>query len=202
MRKQKMPRCSRNDRQSAASAGRLTLRKVSGGKFSRCRGSKMFTSPARPKGHAMKPQILTLGLLIGAGLPRRAGPRGDRVCAERTTIVERLAAEYGETRQAIGLASASQVVEIFASDETGSWTITVTRPDGTDLPDRGGPAFRGARRRADAGGAWRPGLSPNRPCFGRPAAAWRRSAARAGSAHQPVPDQLQRQHEQQAEDQP
>ncbi len=78
----------------------------------------------------MKPQKMTLGLLIGAAW--LAGPvhAGTPVCAERLTIVDRLADQYGETRQAIGLASASQIVEIFASDETGSWTITVTRPDG------------------------------------------------------------------------
>lgn len=32
---------------------------------------------------------------------------------------------------ATGLASAGQVVEVFASETTGTWTITVTRPDGT-----------------------------------------------------------------------
>ena len=78
----------------------------------------------------MKPQNMTLGLLIGAAV--LAGPvqAGTPACAERTSIVESLAAKYGETRQAIGLASASQIVEIFASEETGSWTIIVTRADG------------------------------------------------------------------------
>lgn len=79
----------------------------------------------------MKPQIVTLGLLVGAAFVAGAAKAETLVCAERAMIVERLAAQYGETRQAIGLASASQVVEVFASDETGSWTITVTRPDGT-----------------------------------------------------------------------
>ena len=78
----------------------------------------------------MKPQILTLGLWIGAACLAGAGHAETAVCAERATVVDRLAAEYGETRQAIGLASAHQVVEVFASEETGSWTITVTRPDG------------------------------------------------------------------------
>jgi len=79
----------------------------------------------------MKPQRVPLGLWIGAALISGAAQAETTVCADRTMIVERLAVRYGETRQAIGLASANQVVEIFASDETGSWTITVTRPDGT-----------------------------------------------------------------------
>lgn len=78
----------------------------------------------------MKPQILTLGLWIGAAALAGAAHAQEPICAERDSVVDRLAAEFGETRQAIGLASASQVVEVFASDETGSWTITVTRPDG------------------------------------------------------------------------
>ncbi len=78
----------------------------------------------------MKPHHLILGLWLGAAVSVGAAHAQQMVCAERTDVVDRLARDYGETRQAIGFASASQVVEIFASDETGSWTITVTRPDG------------------------------------------------------------------------
>lgn len=51
-------------------------------------------------------------------------------CADRETVVSRLASGYGESRQAIGIASNNAVLEVFASAETGTWTITVTRPDG------------------------------------------------------------------------
>jgi len=78
----------------------------------------------------MKPQTITLGLWIGAAALAGAGHAQTSSCAERAIVVERLAADYGETRQAIGLVSAEQVVEVFASEETGSWTITVTRADG------------------------------------------------------------------------
>lgn len=53
-----------------------------------------------------------------------------RNCAPREAVVERLAEGYGETRQSVGLGSNNAVVEVFASDETGSWTITVTMPGG------------------------------------------------------------------------
>ncbi|AMY70860.1 hypothetical protein [Frigidibacter mobilis] len=51
-------------------------------------------------------------------------------CGNRASVVERLAATYGETRRGIGLATGNAVVEVFASDATGTWTITVTLPDG------------------------------------------------------------------------
>ena len=53
-----------------------------------------------------------------------------RNCAPREAVLERLATGYGETRQSVGLGSNNAVVEVFASAETGSWTITVTMPGG------------------------------------------------------------------------
>ena len=53
-----------------------------------------------------------------------------RNCGPRTAVIERLAQGYGETRQSMGLGSNNAVVEVFASDETGSWTITVTSANG------------------------------------------------------------------------
>lgn len=51
-------------------------------------------------------------------------------CAPRQMVIERLAEGYGETRQSVGIGSNNSVVEVFASRETGSWSITVTRPGG------------------------------------------------------------------------
>lgn len=53
-----------------------------------------------------------------------------RNCAPRETVVERLASKYGESRQSMGLGANNAVVEVFASSESGSWTITVTSPAG------------------------------------------------------------------------
>lgn len=53
-----------------------------------------------------------------------------RNCADHASVVERLGEHYGESRQSIGLGSDNAVVEVFASMDTGSWTITVTRPGG------------------------------------------------------------------------
>ena len=62
-------------------------------------------------------------------------------CAPRDTVLRKLADTYGETRQSIGLNGNNALVEVFASDETGSWTITVTRPDGTTCLVAAGNAF-------------------------------------------------------------
>lgn len=53
-----------------------------------------------------------------------------RNCAPREVVVERLAGSYGEARQSIGLGANNSVVEVFAAQETGTWTITVTTANG------------------------------------------------------------------------
>lgn len=69
-------------------------------------------------------------LILAAALatPTVAGAAGN--CASRAEIVGALAAKYGESRRAAGLETAANLVEVWASDATGSWTILVTRPDG------------------------------------------------------------------------
>ena len=51
-------------------------------------------------------------------------------CADRAMVVDRLQDKYGESRQSIGLGQNNAVVEVFASAETGTWTIIVTLPSG------------------------------------------------------------------------
>jgi hypothetical protein len=51
-------------------------------------------------------------------------------CAERAKVIERLEQRFGEVRQAVGLNRSNAVVEVFASAETGTWTILVTTPNG------------------------------------------------------------------------
>jgi len=74
--------------------------------------------------------ILTLGLGLGAILITTGRLHAQEACLARPEMLARLAAQYGETRRAIGLAGPTQLVELFASDATGSWTITVTTPSG------------------------------------------------------------------------
>ncbi|MBR9864960.1 MAG: hypothetical protein GYB24_16095 [Rhodobacteraceae bacterium] len=72
---------------------------------------------------------LSLGFLgvILAHSPAYSQPAS---CAERTRVLERLQSKYGETRRSVGLAANNGVVEVFASDQSGSWTIVITLPNG------------------------------------------------------------------------
>ena len=72
---------------------------------------------------------LSLGI-AGFLLASHAAQAQRAQCAERTAVVERLQEKYGETRQSIGLGQQNTVIEVFASIETGTWTILFTRPDG------------------------------------------------------------------------
>ncbi|MEM6759276.1 MAG: hypothetical protein AAF601_07325 [Pseudomonadota bacterium] len=64
-----------------------------------------------------------------------------RNCAPRDIVVTRLADGYGETRQSMGLGANNSVVEVFASDESGTWTITITSPNGMTCLVASGQAF-------------------------------------------------------------
>lgn len=64
-----------------------------------------------------------------------------RNCAPRDAVTERLASAYGETRQSIGLGANNAVVETWASFETGTWTVTVTSPNGLTCLVASGQAF-------------------------------------------------------------
>jgi len=77
-----------------------------------------------------------LGILVLAAQQVQA-----RSCAPREDVVKQLAETYGETRQSIGVARQGAVIEVFASDQTGSWSITVTRPDGITCLIASGQAY-------------------------------------------------------------
>lgn len=51
-------------------------------------------------------------------------------CDTRDRVVQLLADRYGETRRSIGIAGDNAVMELYAADESGTWTITVTMADG------------------------------------------------------------------------
>lgn len=63
------------------------------------------------------------------------------MCAPRSDIVAQLEKKYGETRRGAGLQNRGAVTEVFASAKTGTWTIIVTRPDGTSCAVAAGEAW-------------------------------------------------------------
>ena len=72
---------------------------------------------------------LTMSLGFLAIATQQATAQQNRNCAPREAVVERLATKYGESRQSIGLGQQG-MIETFASANTGTWTITVTTPNG------------------------------------------------------------------------
>jgi hypothetical protein len=84
---------------------------------------------------------MTMGLGVMALAAQDVSAAPKRNCAPRPMVLERLANSYGETRQSIGLGSNNAVIEVFSSAETGSWTITVTKPDGVTCLVASGRSF-------------------------------------------------------------
>lgn len=91
----------------------------------------------------MKSHFFALSLGMGALLlaTDHAFAQQSQNCAEREKVVTHLAQKFGETRRSIGLGSNNAVVEIFASEETGSWSLTVTLPNGQTCMLATGHAF-------------------------------------------------------------
>lgn len=99
--------------------------------------------------------MFALSLGIGGMVLAADIARGQTQCAARDRVLVFLAERYGETRHVVGIAGEGAVMELFAADDTGTWTITVTLPDGQmclvasgsdyesvteDLPAKGTPA--------------------------------------------------------------
>lgn len=102
----------------------------------------------------MNRKILALGLGISLGLVPGAGAFAQGAnCASRDVVLSRLAEKYGESAQAIGMAGNNQVVEMHASTDTGSWTLTVTMPSGQTCIIAAGNSFERLEGATPAKGA-------------------------------------------------
>lgn len=85
--------------------------------------------------------VVGLALALSGGLSVAETEAQTRPCAPREQVIERLASAYGETRRAMGLGSNNMVIEVFASAETGSWTITLTEVSGLTCLIASGQAY-------------------------------------------------------------
>ncbi len=86
--------------------------------------------------------VKTISLAALVGLPLLSGTvAAQTVCGKRDDIISQLQNKYGETRRSLGVQRGRGVVEIFASVETGSWTILVTDPRGRSCLMAAGEAF-------------------------------------------------------------
>jgi len=76
----------------------------------------------------MYKRLLTTSALI-LGMAAAAPPMAEAqilACGIRADVIERLGDKYGETRRGGGLAGPSAIIELYASEKTGSWTLLRT----------------------------------------------------------------------------
>jgi hypothetical protein len=83
--------------------------------------------PRRP----LTPAVVAALAVPTAAIAAPPAPTGALPCGERAAMVATLEDRYGERAVATGLETSGQLVEVFASPRTGSWTILATGPDGT-----------------------------------------------------------------------
>jgi hypothetical protein len=86
----------------------------------------------------------TQGLLLILALTAISSPALAAKCAERAQIVERLQSKYSEQLTVGGLQRAKHAIslmEIWASKETGTYTVLLTNPNGTSCIVAAGTDF-------------------------------------------------------------
>jgi len=77
--------------------------------------------------------MVSLGLSLGIAAVGLGASQAhaQSACAARGIIVERLQDRFGEGLAGGGLQSAQQVIEVWSAPETGTWTLLMTRANGT-----------------------------------------------------------------------
>ncbi len=67
---------------------------------------------------------------LAAGLAVLTPGLAHAACADRDSLTDKLTENYGEGLAAGGLRTEEQVLEIWASPDTGTWTVLVTNTEG------------------------------------------------------------------------
>ena len=73
-----------------------------------------------------------IGTALVFGMAATAPPvsaQAQTLCGERTSITGTLKKKHGESILGLGLSGPNAVFEVWRAKRTGSWTITVTRPN-------------------------------------------------------------------------
>lgn len=75
-------------------------------------------------------RLFSAALVFGAAALAPPALAQSSACMPRDTLVQKLEVTYGERLTGGGLKNALQVIELWSSDESGSFTVFVTRADG------------------------------------------------------------------------
>ncbi|MFN4203942.1 MAG: hypothetical protein ACK4GM_12860 [Tabrizicola sp.] len=100
----------------------------------------------------MTKEMFALSLGLVAMLAATDIAHGAPQCDSREAVTALLADRYGETRRSLGIAGEAAVMEVYASDETGTWSITMTLPDGRMCLMASGSDYEAVTEDLPAGG--------------------------------------------------
>ncbi|MEO1139869.1 MAG: hypothetical protein AAFW87_10475 [Pseudomonadota bacterium] len=77
-------------------------------------------------------RIVTAALVFGAAAigPPTLAQAQTRQCMPRDALVDRLQSQYGERPSGGGLQSPQQLLEVWSSQTSGSFTVFITQPNG------------------------------------------------------------------------
>lgn len=75
------------------------------------------------------------------------------LCDQRTSVVGELSQSFKEKPVAVGLQGNGTLLEVFASKDTGSWSILLTLPSGVSCLTLVGDSFEMLPQRLDGPGA-------------------------------------------------
>ena len=85
---------------------------------------------------------LSFGLAGLAFAVGQARGQDGAMCLPRADAVAKLTDHFGESRRAVGLVGDTAVMELYASDATGTWTVLATLPDGRSCLIASGADFQ------------------------------------------------------------
>ncbi|MFQ5438085.1 MAG: hypothetical protein ACE5DK_04550 [Paracoccaceae bacterium] len=87
-------------------------------------------------------RLLTTALVFGAVATAPPVFAQQATCGQRDHLTAQLTEKYMEQLTAGGFQSASSVLEIWTSPQSGTWTMLLTRPDGVSCVVGSGTAWQ------------------------------------------------------------
>ena len=90
--------------------------------------------------------LFSTALVFGAAAMAPPVSAQSTACMPRDVLVQNLEGNYGERLTGGGLKNAMQVVEVWSSDESGSFTVFITRADGLSCIIAAGDNWNNALR--------------------------------------------------------
>ena len=86
---------------------------------------------------------LLFAAALAAPMTAMAAPTN---CGPRNELLKVLAKKYSEAPTAVGLSSTGALVEVLTSDRGNTWTILVSKPDGTSCLVAAGEEWQALKR--------------------------------------------------------